>query len=111
MKDSEIIKALECCACMDNNYCVHCPLYTDTSNKCSLVLMKNALDLINRQKAEIERLERILTTRCEHCPRDNTTLVKEVAERLIDLIYEADDVNPVNEWQIRNLVKETVGEE
>lgn len=35
---------------------------------------------------------------------------KMFASRVIDLIYDADDINPVSEWQIRNLVKEMVGE-
>lgn len=36
--------------------------------------------------------------------------VKEFADKVIDLIYSADDINPINEWQIRDLVKEMVGE-
>ena len=36
--------------------------------------------------------------------------IKEFAERVKDLIYEADDINPVSETQIDNLVKEMVGE-
>ena len=56
MTDNEIIKALECCA-NNPNECVcyenKCPLF---GQKCIDVLSKNALDLINRQKAEIEAL-------------------------------------------------------
>ncbi len=54
MTDNEIIKALECC-CGDNG-CFGCP-YTE-NHGCRLLRnpIKDALDLLNRQKAEIERL-------------------------------------------------------
>lgn len=52
MTDNEIIKALECC--FTNDDCSLCPLF----RKCptSFKLEQYALSLINRQKAEIERL-------------------------------------------------------
>ena len=55
MTDNEIIKALECCA--DAEYqCQKCTLY----GKCyDGMVCELALDLINRQKAEIARLEKI----------------------------------------------------
>ena len=53
MTDNEIIKALECCRA--NNRCDTCPRLG--MNCCMNLLMRNALALINRQKAEIERLE------------------------------------------------------
>jgi hypothetical protein len=54
MTDSEIEKALECCN--DNYSCpTDCPLYED-SRDCLLVLNKPILNLINRYKAEVERL-------------------------------------------------------
>ncbi len=61
MNDAEIIKALECCSkpyCNNNN----CPLHRNTINTkdCITQLSTNALDLINRQKAEVERLKSIL---------------------------------------------------
>ena len=57
MTEAEIIKALECCSkpyCNNNN----CPLHRNTINTkdCITQLSTNALDLINRQNAEIERL-------------------------------------------------------
>lgn len=56
MTDDEIITALECC----NNGllkhpCLICPLKMD--DDCEYILLKRALDIINRQKAEIERLK------------------------------------------------------
>ena len=56
LTDSEIVKALECCANNTNDsvcYENKCPLF---GQKCIDILSKNALDLINRQKAEIENL-------------------------------------------------------
>lgn len=56
MTDKEIIKALESE--------IHLVEYADSSyaDNVSLELLKNALDLINRQQAEIEMLESIINT-------------------------------------------------
>ena len=53
MTDNEIIKALECHA-GDAEVCKLCPLTNE--EWCSVKLARKTLDLINRQKAEIERL-------------------------------------------------------
>ncbi len=55
MTDNEIIKALECCK--DEGVCTGCPLFEQKTAKCITRLNFYALDLINRQKAEIERLK------------------------------------------------------
>ena len=59
MTDNEIIKALEYCTsgddCSDN-----CPLRYSDVPSCFSALSKPMLDLINRQKAEIERLQNAL---------------------------------------------------
>ena len=53
--DEEIVKALECCAI--NCSCDGCPAdYKALDDICSRYIKRLALDLINRQKAEIERL-------------------------------------------------------
>ena len=52
MKDNEIIKALECCYTYFD--CDGCPFEEPCSGL--NVLTENTLDLINRQKAEIEEL-------------------------------------------------------
>lgn len=53
MKDNEIIKALECCSAHDWQCDEECPFYS----RCSKYLMSSgALNIINRQKAEIKRL-------------------------------------------------------
>ena len=58
MTDNEIIKALKCC--IQGDQCAYsCPYDDDGSdcNKCTSALAKDALDLINRQKAEIEEFK------------------------------------------------------
>ena len=57
MTDNDIIKALECCK--DSYFsceCDCCPYIRGARKDCNGDLMCDALDLINRQKAEIERL-------------------------------------------------------
>ena len=51
MTDEQIIKALECCTSTTEIGCELCP-YSNTVN-CLLRSTQDALDLINRQKAEI----------------------------------------------------------
>lgn len=59
--DEEIIKALMCHFNEELDeeafQCVDCPLYNDTSPSCTEALKSYVLDLINRQKSEIERLK------------------------------------------------------
>lgn len=99
MTDNEIIKALECCI---NDDCDNCP---DTFGNCEHNAMRNSLDLINHQKAEIERLKEereMLLKECKRCGRrkDKRTrklknqlktarkkAIKEFAERLKKRFY------------------------
>ncbi len=53
MNENEVIKALECCGV--NRNCAGCPKEKEPYG-CYFVLCGGALDLINRQKAVIERL-------------------------------------------------------
>lgn len=58
MTDKEIIKALECCEIAYDQDCAECPLYPDDGEiVCREVLREEALDLITRQKAELENLK------------------------------------------------------
>ena len=59
MSDNEIIKALEYCC--KNGHCKNCPHSCLTDGN----IEELALDLINRQKAEIKRLYEILDYRAE----------------------------------------------
>lgn len=111
MTDNEIIKALECCI---NDDCDNCP---DTFGNCEHNAMRNALDLINRQKAEIEELQTdgetlaisLLNARKEierlkdrnvelwgenrvACKKAKSEAIKEFAERLKEKAYIDDGV-------------------
>lgn len=59
--DNYIIKDLNRCANTDVSFCKECThrnfIYSDESS-CCIRLMKSAIALIKRQKAEIERLEK-----------------------------------------------------
>ena len=64
MTDNEIIKALECCINEDNdlmacgnNDCAFMDYKLEGDRECHYYMMKSVLDLINRQKAEVERLK------------------------------------------------------
>lgn len=57
MTDKEIIFSLECC---DNGKCSECSFAF--KGGCTLKLRTRALNLINRQQAEIERLESLVKT-------------------------------------------------
>ena len=57
MTDNEIIKALDCCGFEYGNLCSVCPKYEKDHDFCQEELHNYAIDLINRQKVEIERLK------------------------------------------------------
>lgn len=59
MTDEQIIKAYERCFTLgfDKSTCYECPFYTATA-KCTEDLRDSVLALINRQKEDIERLEK-----------------------------------------------------
>lgn len=109
--DDEIIRALECCS--GNGNCKDCPY-----DKTGCEFEKDALDLINRQKAEIERLrkydeERDIRLHARLKENARAEAIKEFAERLKeqanrnDLIYYR-----VDDTDIDKLVKEmTEGKE
>ena len=113
MTDNEIIKALECCTM---NSCSECPIEKFKvlgAGSCISEILTAALNLINRQKAEIERLEKgLMQCKLEkemlyHVGMEiKTVSIKEFAERLkkerlIDRGYEI-----LSEGTIDNLVKE-----
>lgn len=62
MTDEQIIKAMEYCATDDGDDCFQCPygniVYTPGNGGCVNRCRKDALDLINRQKAEIKSLRK-----------------------------------------------------
>lgn len=97
MTENEIIKALERCS-IDYN-CGDCPYYYKDEGCCPDMLMNDALDLINRQKSEIEELQH------KRNGRRKTKMTER--ERLIQMIDKALDkhdstienyVHPEQEW-------------
>ena len=112
--DEEIIKALECCTNKDRKYCTNCPLKNEFV--CVNQLASEALDLINRQKAEIERLQKkqdLFANIGKMYSEIKAEAVKEFAERLIQSLIgmPQKDLNYSNLIEhIDNLYKETVGD-
>ena len=116
MTDKDIIKALECCIKLN---CEKCDLKTrfKTATNCRNDLLEYCLDLISRQKAEIEMLE----IKIEGVQEANAILrehirkaVKEFAERLKEYAHpnidQPWDDEIVDATKIDNLVKEMVGD-
>ena len=84
MTDNEIINALECCCSPKVNACDDCPFHKRCYEN-NEWLEKEAIDLINRQKAEIERLETNCLSMAQTMPNmakaERAEAVKEFAER------------------------------
>ena len=120
--DEEIISSLEVIATTGN--CEECKIRNckwGTCN-CSQITANVALDLINRQKAEIERLEKVFNGRDQlvnalnKCYKQaKSEAYKEFAERLNEKAQIADCFDSYNmvvgTHSIDNLLKEMVGEE
>ena len=137
MTDNEIIKALECCCEAElNEDCkkLKCPFFDYEIDNCTNVgdmdaMYRFALDLINRQKAEIERLKAELKED-SRVMKQALVLVDEIKKEIaVDI--ETAKVEAVKEFaerlkekerptfplamvvdisEIDNLVKEMVGE-
>ena len=106
MTDNEIIKAMEYCYA-NENHCRICPYMQ--KDQCIVVRTKDALDLINRQKAEIEALKLINSTYAADTNEIREIAIKEFAERLKEQIHIKKD-RLFYADKIDNLVKEMVGD-
>lgn len=78
--DDEIIKALECCASYD---CDGCPLYSPTIN-CVILLPQKALELVERQMAEIEAWKEEVNRLSFWDHMKRTAVINEFADRLCE---------------------------
>ncbi|MBQ2389612.1 MAG: hypothetical protein II305_06120 [Clostridia bacterium] len=113
MTDNEIVKGLECCiGDTDGKDCFGCPLYE--IDDCQAHLNLAALDLINRQKAENERLTDTLNatiagqeTLQRYIITAKAKAYKEFAERLKSRLITVTYIN--FDDIINNLLKEMVG--
>ena len=82
--DEEIRKALVCCASYD---CNGCPLYSPTIN-CVIVLPEKALELVDRYRAEIERLNKEVD-RLSQCVLYHDGIVSDLERDLFNAKAEA----------------------
>lgn len=78
--DEEIVKALECCQSHTITDCRDCPNRASGDN-CVNELMRNALDLIKRQKAEIA----VLTTAVDNSTKEFLKLHDEYQDQKADI--------------------------
>ena len=84
MTDNEIKKALEICS--NDGGCCDCPYVSNIA--CIGIISKNALDLINRQQAEIERLNDCVNSEDEIraiMKSQMAPMVKEIVNEQIDV--------------------------
>ena len=115
LTDNEIIKALECCTNPRvNEKCPRSKFVDICNDGCIHLLMKQALDLINCQKAEIERLQLKIdgvkdanAILREHNEIAVANTIKEFAERLKEKGHMTKDGIVVVDYEIDNLVKES----
>lgn len=95
LTDNEIVEAMKRCIAGDCEE-TGCPLYNeaDTYAMCVTILLEKTLDLINRQKAEIERLKKELIEQqlknnllYETAKEIKAEAIREFAERLKEKSY------------------------
>ena len=108
MTDEQIIKALECCR---DCKCKDCPCYNKETDGCKELDEQDILDLINRQKSEIERLKdeklKCFLAYEKDRKRVKSEAYKEFAERLKTKFHTAMSFSFVHIHEvIDNLVKE-----
>ena len=132
MTDNEILKALECCIksshfgeCFENK----CPLVSEEGCKVGKeTLYPYAFDLINRQKAEIERLEKLydqsykeslrwkneverlqklLDDKCDRCiAKDRSEAITEFENNVLELFPSDKKTTTISRFAIKQIAKE-----
>lgn len=95
MTDEQIIKALECCRGWGVPHCSECA-YKSANDLCEDELRADVIDLINRQKAEIERLKKELE-QSEQSGDILETILEEKNADISELIFKERD-NAVREF-------------
>ena len=115
MEDKDIIKALECCQfAYDNGLSCNSQCPMRGGNYCQDKLVSNALALINRQQAEIERLkgwqdllkaEKHSLIKAEAYKECIEKVKEEINNHSYGVLHKA-----VINHKLDNLVKEMVGE-
>jgi hypothetical protein len=108
MTDNEIIKDMQCVIGNDAN-CSECRYQKSLPfPSCRRMCAKNALDLINRQKAEIERLQKEKDSKLVMCISNDirnakSEAIKDFAKRLKE---KQENEGYIGSYGIDNLVKE-----
>lgn len=92
MNDEAIKKALECCLLGE---CKSCPIIR--FQDCRIMLKDETISLLNRQQAEIERLQKELASKC----LEGSLLEREKVE---DILVFADDLKCVKSEAIKDCV-------
>lgn len=109
MTDNEIIKALESCN-EPPEQCDDCPLGGEVG--CQARIMESALDLINRQQAEIEELKKVVIDdyASEYDSKIRAEAIKEFEYKLLDVSH-LRIPQKIYPDDIHKIKKEMVGEE
>lgn len=66
----------------------------------------NLQELYQNEKEKVAKAKQKVIDIAKALKTAKSEAIKEFADKVIGLIYEADDINTVSEWQILNLVKE-----
>jgi hypothetical protein len=120
MTDIDIVKALECCnKPVGKNSCEDCPFH-HSQGRCTENMLTNALNLLNRQQAEIERLKarderRKKLNYDEGIKQLKAEAIKEVEVKIHEKLHQAEmhgNFEPVvTREMFDSVVKELVGEQ
>lgn len=109
MTDREIIKALEYCTNESDGECKECE-YEKYYPRCVPKLLEDALDIINCQKAEIERLTKETMNMAINIETCQTEAIKKFAKKLKERqVRICDCFEGVSIIDIDKLAKETEG--
>ena len=105
MKDNEIIKALRCCADKGCKFCAE-----QGKPHCKETVASLAWDLIYRQKAEIERLEKLLDEKCDRCiERTKSEAYREFMGKFVTKLKNAIPTIMLK-WEIDRALREAYAE-
>lgn len=111
MDDKQIIKTLECCGLMSGD-CENCPSKYRRRSDCVCVLTRDAIELINCQQAEIERLKTdaraCVKEVCKSHQIDRNKAIKEFAEKLKDVFVTIDGTFEC--WEVEEHIDDLVNE-
>jgi hypothetical protein len=112
LTDNEIVKSLEICTgkrLLED--CPECPNY-ESESRCKVRLSEVALDLINRQKAEIERLNKEVDRLSECVLYHDGHIVDAIKEFVAEIEaelagYELHFIE-MQDWSARNTIRQVI---